>query len=334
MALRFTDSFDHYATALRLTKWTSSVNSPAITASGRFGSGMTNAADGNSRILRTLDAQPTWIIGAAVSFSGGFGVPFQHLTLNDAGTEQVSVRVNASGQLIISRAGTTLATGTTVLSVDVFNYIELKATINNSGTAVVHLNGVLEISFSGDTQNTANATANGIQLFGNGAGSTITIDDLYVCDGTGSAPTNDFLGDVRIEALFPSGNGNSSQFDGSDGNSTDNYLLVDEATPDDDTTYVQSADVGDKDTYAYTNLVTSSGSVYGIQMLPYARKTDAGSRQIVSTARLSAVETDSLAKALPDGYTYLPDIRETKPGGGAWTITDVNNSEFGQKVSG
>jgi hypothetical protein len=42
---------------------------------------------------------------------------------------------------------------------------------------------------------------------------------------------------------------------------------------------------------------------------------------------------DSAVKTLTTDYIYLPDIRETKPGGGAWTITDVNNAEFGIKIN-
>ena len=55
-------------------------------------------------------------------------------------------------------------------------------------------------------------------------------DDLYICDGTTvpGEPVNDFLGDVRVDTLYPNGNGNSSQWVGQDANSTDNYLNVDD----------------------------------------------------------------------------------------------------------
>jgi hypothetical protein len=238
---------------------------------------------------------------------------------------------------VFTRAGTTLGTGTHVLAVDTWYYVEIKVTVHNStGSFEVRVGEELDSSGSGiDTQNSANASINQL-WFGQTAGAqgtSMAWDDYYVCDDTG-AVNNNFLGDLKIECLFPSADGNSSQFDGSDGNSSANYQLVDEVTPNDDTDYVQSADVGDEDTYTYGDLATTTGSVFAVQPIPYARKTDAGSRQIVSTARLSAVETDSLAKSLADTYLYLPDVRETKPGGGSWTITDVNNSEFGVKVSG
>jgi hypothetical protein len=72
--------------------------------------------------------------------------------------------------------------------------------------------------------------------------------------------------------------------------------------------------------------------VFGVQILPYAKKTDAGTRSIKTIARLSATEVDGPEQFLASAYGYLSDIREAKPGGGAWTISDVNSAEFGVKV--
>jgi hypothetical protein len=135
-----------------------------------------------------------------------------------------------------------------------------------------------------------------------------------------------------VECLFPNGNGASSQWVGSDGNSTDNYLLVDEAAPNDDTDYVTSATVGDKDTYAYSNLTPGSGSVYAVQIAAWARKTDVAERKIATIARTTS-EQDSADRTLATTYTYYLDVRNTRPGGGAWSISDVNGAEFGVKVT-
>jgi hypothetical protein len=161
----------------------------------------------------------------------------------------------------------------------------------------------------------------------------VYVDDYYACDIQGST-NNDFLGDVRVQAVFPNGNGNYSQLTNDLGNMTNNYTHVDEADPNDDTDYVESSNAGDKDTYTYQDLPTTTGTVYGVQVMTYAKKTDSGSRTIRNLARLSGTDADNGSDiALPSGYTYLPSIFETKPGGGAWTITDVNNAEFGVKVT-
>jgi len=107
---------------------------------------------------------------------------------------------------------------------------------------------------------------------------------------------------------------------------------VDETTPNDDTDYVESGTAGDKDTYTYTNLTPTAGTVYGVQILPYVRKTDAGARSIKSIARHSGTEVDGPEQVLGTSFVYARDIREAKPGGGAWSISDVNGAEFGVKV--
>jgi len=211
-------------------------------------------------------------------------------------------------------------------------YIEVKVTINDStGVAQVRLGEATEINLtSQDTRNGGNASVDLVRFYQTTNPSYV--DDVVVMDSSGSA-MNDLIGDIKVECLLPNGNGNSSQLAGSDGNSTDNYALVDEVPANADTDYVQSATVGQKDTYTYGNLATTAGTVHGVQVATYARKTDAGTRKIASVARLSTTEEDSAEFILSTSYQVLTDVRPTKPGGGAWTIADVNNAEFGVKVS-
>jgi len=341
MALRFVDSFDHYDDADVLQKYDLMGGTANIAASGRFGNNM--EFGDVDRVTKFLTSQPTWIVGFAVYMPNTTAVvgSVQLIALLDSATLHVDVRWTSANNIIFTRAGTQLGSGFAA-SRDTWYYVELKVTISDTGSYELRVDGsTVTSSGAADTRNGANASADRIQV-GNSAGgalgSGLRIDDLYVCDGTtgaGSNPCNDFLGDCRVQSRLPDGNGNSSQFDGSDGNSTDNYLLVDDADTavDGDTTYVQSPDVGDKDTYTFQNLTPTSGAVFGVQALPYARKTDAGARSICSVARLSGTETDSANKALSTSYRYYPDIRETKPGGGDWSISDVNSAEFGQKVT-
>ena len=176
-----------------------------------------------------------------------------------------------------------------------------------------------------------------LQGLGGGDGQSAIIDDLYILDnvdsGIAGMPNDDFLGDVRVEVIRPSGNGNSSDWIGQDANSTDNYLNVDETTPDGDTTYNESDVVDDKDTYAYSNLSTVSGTVYGVLPTPYIRKTDSGTREFASVARLSTTEDDGPSTPLSTSYQYLQNALDGNPDGDPWTIADVNSAEFGPKVT-
>lgn len=90
--------------------------------------------------------------------------------------------------------------------------------------------------------------------------------------------------------------------------------------------------MGDKDTYTY-EAMPNSGTVHGVQIIPCAYKTDASARQIYTVARHSGSEVDSAAHTLTTSYAYYHDIRETKPGGGSWSVSDVNGAEFGVKIA-
>lgn len=337
--LLYIDSFDHY-TDVSKKGWVV-VNYGGVTT-GRNGNGgyvgANWSAGNNGTISRPVTSSAEIVIGCAMNMGDICFTPYWDL--REGGTTHLQMTRNGSGQLEFRRGGTLLGTTTFVAAASTWFHLDLRLKVHDTtGTLEVKINGVSQFTFSGDTRNGGAAGAIDTILWGaNTVFACIGqhnwyFDDLYVCDVTGSV-NNDFLGDCKVECLFPNGNGNSSQFDGSDGNTTDNYLLVDETAPDDDTTYVESSDVGDKDTYAYGNLVTVAGEVKGVQAVPYAKKNDAGPvRSIVSVARTSGSETDSTDKVMTGAYLYYPDIRETKPGGGAWTIADVNASEFGVKVT-
>lgn len=340
MALLFVDSFDHYPSADRLLKWTANyTNATSISAgNGRFGTAALKctAQTSGQGIRKTF---PSTYAGGVIGFAyrasalqSGLGI----FLIMDGTSEQLAFILNASGQVEVRRGnvgGTYITNGTIPLTGNVWYYLEFKVSINSvGGTIDTKVNGVADISYTGDTNNTANNYFTGIAFYNNSSSNDTYIDDLYVLSSVGSP--NDYLGDSRVECLFPNGNGNSSMFDGSDGNQVDNYLLVDEADSDEDTTYVESADVNDKDTYAYGDLATTSGTVHAVCPIPYHRKTASGSKTLVTVARTGGgTEEDSAAKVVLDSYTYGPDYRTTKPGGGAWTVSDVNAAEFGIKVA-
>lgn len=338
MALRFCDSFDHYTALGR--KWDIIGGTPqGITSTNARWVSCLALRDDNTdqAVTKVFDTQPTWIVGFGLYFDAISGADKPVMRVIDGGTIQGTLWMSSGTSTLYWTGVWGNAFFPTPFSITQWKFLELKFTIDNAaGSYEWRINEQTQISASGiDTNNGGNNGADRIRLTAGDSNVTSTTrryDDVYICDGTGSAPQNTFLGDVRIEVIYPNGNGNSSQFDGSDGNQTDNYLLVDESTQDDDTTYVESGDLNDKDTYTYGDLTAAAGTVYGVQHTPLARKSAAGTRQIVSVARLSATEIDGSAKTLTDAYIHQPHIFPTKPGGGAWTVSDVNSAEFGQKV--
>jgi len=340
MTLRFADSFDYYATADITKKWTATDGTaPTIqSGAGRRGSQCLRIPNAASSVSKALDAHASWVI--AFAFNPG-SLPSSAVRIAvafDAATEHLRLRLNTDGTVSVLRGGSTvLSTSAVSINFGSYGFLEWKFTINDTtGSYDVRYNGVSITSGSGvDTRNGGNATVNLIQLRSSAetSGSNWDIDDLCICDGAGSV-NNDFLGDVRVDYYLPSGNGNSSQLAGSDGNSTDNYALVDEALQNGDTDYVQSATVNQKDTYAFSDMAHTPTDIFAVQINMVARKDDSGTRSICAVTRSGGSDTDGATQALSTSYLSLREILETDPNtAAAWTRTNFNNAEFGAKVA-
>jgi len=344
MTLRFIDGFDHYATAdLQASKkWNSTGTASVISATdGRRGTGCwAHSSTGFDiyHINKTLDNQATYIVGFAMYITNLTATRF--LEIIDGATVQFSLAVDVSGHILAYRgAGTTLlGTSTNTLSINTWNYIECKVTFDNSdGVVDIHVNGSgtgwISLT-SQDTCATANEYASIIRI-GTTANNYLRyrIDDLYICDTNGSV-NNDFLGDVRVDSYLATGNGNHSDFTGSDSDSTDNYLLIDDTSPDGDTTYVQSATVGHIDTYGFADMTHTPASIFGVQIVMEAKKDDSGTRGIAGMVRQDSTDYAGSSRVVSTSYVDYMDIRETDPATAtAWTKAGFNSAEFGIKVS-
>lgn len=337
MALLFCESFDHYASP-SLKGWSGSVWDAIEAGQGRFGTYCAREKYGSFAADVSLSLgfnRATLIVGFAYK-QEGFGYAKFPMRFFEGGTLHGQLFIDTAGNANLAHGnGSILASYFPGLVANTYYYWEIKYTPHDTaGAYEVRLNGNTIMSATNvDTRNGGTGVLNAIGM--NHQVNDIQRgrwDDIYICDTLGGV-NDDFLGDVRVEVILPSGNGNYSELVGQDADSVNNYLQVDEVQPDGDTTYVESPIVGAKDTYTYGNPATSSGTVYGVQILPYAKKTDAGVRSIASMARLSGVDEDGPTKTLNTDYAYLSDIREEKPGGGSWTITDVQDAEFGVKVT-
>jgi len=255
---------------------------------------------------------------------------------------QAFLRVNPSGTVSAYRGnassggGTLLGSSSLPLMANVFNYLEIKITIDNSaGVFIVRLNGnptpILNLTGQ-DTQSQATSAWNGLQVgrVSSGGGTqTCRWDDLYVLDGTGSAPWNTFLGDVRVDARLPTGAGTTTGWTPSTGS---NYAAVDDAAPNSDTDYVAATSTPLTDTYVFQDVPVAGSTVLGVQHCIYAKKIDGGTCAIAPVVRHSS--TDYVGSDLFPGtsYGYGLLMQPTNPGTSAqWTESDFNAAEFGVK---
>lgn len=345
MALLFEDGFDNYSALNQ--KYTVNGSPTLDTTGGRFLGGAFKITSNNQYIRSAVTAGDVFILNIAfkaTTLPTNAARPFDLIQFHDSGNGQVSLRLYDTGVVKLERltgsgflnaSGTVLATSSgAALVVDNWYSFEIKLTIANSGSATVKQDGATIITFSGDTQATGNALADTI-LFGlaqDTGGGTGLWDDIIIMDDSGAA-MNDFIGDKRIYTLFPTAEGNYSAWTPSTG--TDNSALVDETPPDDDTTYVLSNNVGDKDTYALQDIPSGVTGIEAVVVNIRARKDDAGTRTLKAKIRSAGIDEDGANFNLSSGYANYRTVFYTDPGGSpvdAWTAVAVNALEAGQEV--
>lgn len=334
MSLVFYDGFETYATADISMDWTLQVGTVAINATaGRRGGGgllAPNNSNSASNVTKTLSASiASVVVGFAFKYFSASTSNLTILRLLDAGTLQLEIRLNIDGTLSITRNGTVLGTSSVSLNSGSYRYLELKATIHDTlGSYELRLGGVNILSATNvDTKNTANASINQVSfgMLNASAFVTWTFDDLYILDTSG-ATNNDFLGDVRIDAIYPTADGNYKQWTPSTG--VDHFALVDEATPN-TTDYVSDGTPGNKDSFVMSNPpALASQAIYGVKVKVAAAKDDAGARSLKVGVRSGAVDSVSAAKALSTSQVYYSNIHEVDPATGlAWLPAAVDALE-------
>ena len=129
-----------------------------------------------------------------------------------------------------------------VVSVNNFVYVEISIVFATTATGSVTVQANGQVVASATNVITAyNATTVNSLIFSlntsSGSNNRIILDDVYVCDNTGTA-NNNFLGDVKIATALPAGNGRVNQFARTGGTASGNYTAVNEVPPDGDTSYV------------------------------------------------------------------------------------------------
>jgi len=339
MSLIYIDGFDWAVGEVVVFKGTG-----RWTTSGNFASQyniLTDPRSGSGKAIQlTGSAEMICALGANV-VTGFCGFAFRVASLPSSGSPifvieestatsgfHLSLHVEPAGYLRVHRGNTVLETGTTALSVDTWYFFEIKWTIDNTtGVFELRINGSAtpELDFSGDTQNGGAAYAQNVNLDSTTSGNDF--DDFYVADSAGG---QDFYGDVTVETLVADGAGASASFTPSAGS---NYQNVEELPTDDDTTYNESSTVDHDDRFTHGNLSTDTDVILGVQVGIWAKKDDAGAREMRVLAEDGTTEGEGAAHALSTEYVWYTDMFEDHPSGAAaWTESEVNTGEFGYTI--
>lgn len=346
MALLFIDGYDHYTTSFIPSKYSSNNSVSINTTGGRNGGGALFSTNENNYVaIAASPSGSSWFIwGAAVNFANvtgtNTGTDFFQVwdgSATNSSVQQTALGLLSNGSLRIRKGdGTVLGTSASnVIVPNVWYYIEWKCKITTStgsNECVVRVNGVEVLNLTGvNTNRTASGVWSQARWNSNGGSANALYDDVYLCNSTGTV-NNDFLGDVRVIALYPNGNGDFSDYTNSASNSTNNYSYVNEASaPDSDSSYVRSVTYGNQDLYTFTTL--SASSVCGIQPCYYMRKDNSGFKNVQIIEKVSGTVYTNSTIALSDTYKYYTQIIELNPATtAAWTVSDINATQFGIKT--
>jgi hypothetical protein len=238
---------------------------------------------------------------------------------------------NTGSDLTLEVGGTSRAYAVGALPTTAFAHFGVSVKINSSaGWITIYKDGVAILTYSGNTGNADMV----LTRFGTPDQSiTYTYyDDLYIDDTTGEAAAAT-VPDRRFAYVLPNADGNYSQCAGSDGNSVNNSLLVDEQPHNSETDYVEATALDQKDTYNMATITLPTGnSIAAVIPYAYARKTDAAAATLITnTIRTGGVDLNGADQALASAYGIPLWTRFVKQADGAtdWNQAALDALEVG-----
>jgi hypothetical protein len=149
------------------------------------------------------------------------------------------------------------------------------------------------------------------------------VDDVYVCDGTGSAPFNDFLGPVRVTWLPPVADA-QAQWVPSSGSS--NFAMVDEQNSS-GADYVDANVENAEDRYRLDPL-PSLRIPLAVMVLRDALSPAVGAAPIRHGLRLDGVSSLTVSELAPASAQFSTLVMTQAPGAVPWTRARVNTSQL------
>lgn len=348
MTLLLMEGFDVYnglgANTGLISRWAAPGGSGQSMTAGRFGgqAWRLQPAIGQAIMRQLPAAGTTFAVGAAIRCTSLFpGTPSAkaHICLyNNASGFQTSIVFDANGSISAWRcsgdvSGTLLGTSAiNVMAANVWHYIEVEFVISTTvGRVTVYVDGVQKLNLTG--VNTANlgvgTTADSIRLSstngGNGNGGFVDYDDMYIIDAAAK------LGERKVETLVPTSDV-AAVFTHNIG--TSNFSAVDDPQANGDTDYVQSSNVGDTDTYGFSDLTSVPATIDGVQVIAFAQKTDAATRAINLQLKSGATTDNGANFNLAVGYQRFDRLLGLDPNGSiAWTAANVNALQGGPKIA-
>lgn len=309
---------------------------------GRFGGqayasqGITTTSGGAMRAPFTTNA----------SVSVGFAFKCDNLTnqtpifwlLDSSGAYQVGLVLNTNGSITAGRftsssAFTSLGTSAlATISASTWYYITVEVTISDTvGVFRVYVDSNPVITVTGADTRSGLTTVTFVQ-FGHhtsagSSGHKWIFDDVYILD-----VATKLTDDVRIETIRPSADTAQKQLTPDTG--TVNFSRVNETLVNGDTSYVFGSSVGHYDLYDLADLSSTPTTVFGVNIVSFPRKTDAGVRSLYNVAKSGVTLSNGPSVNLSSSYGRIDRVVEDNPDTATpWTYASINALQVGPKVN-
>jgi hypothetical protein len=268
--------------------------------------------------LRWRTTQPSIALGILSVYKGS--TPLINVSSGPGGIFQI---VSGAGLLASTSGG--LWSSNTTYKVEIYIKID-----DTAGRVVMKLNGVTVLDFTGDTKPGTDTTFDSFLLGKSVPGFPIANSGYSYFDNVVVDDT-EWPGDTKIAGVFPTGAGNSAQWTPSAGA---NWDCVEEVPPS-DADYITTNTVGQKDTYAASDLPADASAVKCVQFAARAQKEGAATPQnLAFVIRTGGADYEGSVVALPTGLSeHVRDIWVNNPATSqAFTPSEVNGMEIGIKA--
>ena len=313
---------------------------PYLTSSGyltALGVGQTTGRGGRGRALsmsndasnlvKYLGNQIGIITGFGLKFSGGASLEVIAALGAETGN-QLQLCRTASNRLMLRYNNEILGqTSGEVVRSDVWDYIEWKIIlVDETSLCTIRVNQRQVVTFTFDGSDVEID-----RMFLYGEGNTNLFDDWYILNEDGTF-NDDFLGDVTVENVALSSNGDTIQF--TPYGSTVNYRNVNRTGFSDDERFNAGSSIGLTDLFQVRDLDVAKDTVYAVMVGVRAKKLGTGFNEAAVLVKYDSVEY------LSDDFSADADFRtvffpfDEKPGGGQWDVDAFNDLQVGYRITG
>ena len=243
----------------------------------------------------------------------------------------ISLRAYVNGTINLLRSGAHLANSSPVLfTLDTYHYLELWVFMDNSGRAVLKMDGVTIIDFTGDTLASSDPNMSKLTLKGQQS-LDIYYDDLVVNNDAGDF-NNTWPGIVSLEPLFPTATGTVTQLSRGGADSGNNWDQVNEQ-PANSSEYVYSTATGTYDLYGLADFALPEGAIINNVILQGRSQIDSGEGKMRLVLESDSVEAESTGSfVLTTAWNGYSSVFEQDPSiTGTWTDAAVDALQAGFK---